>query len=149
MNGIRTEQGLEGFDAEEFIRARQRCWKETLKRFHPETDTLDERLTPIETNFIVAAKGDSGHLAVFEDEGDTGYLYLYASREKKVLRYVHVYDRSEKLDIDSRDVEVKWSRNRSKCGVMILGEMRAIMNVEGGVETRIWLEEKNTPGIRD
>lgn len=99
--------------------------------------------------FVTEAKGPRGIFAVFEDDGETGYLYLYEPGAREVFRHLHVYDRSSTLAILEQDVRVVWADDFSKCGVRIWGEMRGIIELSTGREGRVWLESRDTPGIGD
>lgn len=120
-----------------------------LKEQKPDARVYPEEETPPETKFIVHAVGPEEQTAVFEDEGETGYLYLYSSREQAVVRYLHIYDRSNKLPVSRDDVQVAWSQDGAKCGVLIWGKMRGIIDVASDREGRVWLESRDTPGIGD
>jgi hypothetical protein len=137
---------LNGFadylDSDEFIRARQRYWKERVREQYPGAP-------PPETNFIVYEHGFDKTFGVFEDDGECGYLYLYSSLERTIARFLHVYDRSEELDVLKDDVAVLWSEDRGKCGVKIWGKMRGIIDLVKDTEGRVWLESRRTPGIGD
>jgi hypothetical protein len=87
--------------------------------------------------------------AVFEDEGETGYLYVYSVTPAVVQAHVHVYDRSDALRIAKDSVDVLWSTDESKCGVRIWGQMRGIIDLRMSREGRAWLENRDTPGIND
>lgn len=153
--GITDPEWLRGFEKDYldqyfFLRSRQRYWKETVKeqgsrvvRVHPEDETM------LETNFIVYAIGLEAHAAVFEDDGETGYLYLYSPKEQTVVRYLHIYDRSKELAVCREDVHVNWSKDGTKCGVAIWSKMRGIIDVASDREGRVWLESRDTPGIGD
>jgi hypothetical protein len=99
--------------------------------------------------FIREASGPSGLVAVFEDDGETGYLYLYEPEGRGVLRDLHVYDRTSEVDVKEGDVQVEWSADQTKCGVRIWGLMRGIFNLASGQEGRVWLTSRNTPGVTD
>jgi hypothetical protein len=79
----------------------------------------------------------------------TKYLYVYSAEEQTVLRFLHVYDSSRKVDVAPGDVEVMWATGGTKCGVAIWGKMRGIIDLAGGGEGRVWLEGRDTPGIGD
>ena len=151
--GITDPEWLKGFeknylDQYLFVRSRQRYWKEMAKQDR----TLQVRReddTPPETNFVVYAIGPKGQVGVFEDEGETGYLYLYSVREQTVVRYLHIYDRSPRLSVSREDVHVVWSEDGTKCGVVIWGKMRGVIDVASDREGRVWLESRDTPGIGD
>ena len=151
--GITDPNWLRGFDdyldQNHFIRARQRCWKEVVREHEPGTQTLPEEQTPIQTNFILYASSPNKTFAVFEDDGKSGYLYLYSTAEQTVLRFLHIYDRSAKLDVASDDVQVMWAAGETKCGVAIWGKMRGIIDLASGAEGRVWMESRDTPGIGD
>ena len=152
--GISDPEWLTGFnndfmDQYLFIRSRQRYWKEMVKHDHPNIRVLQEEETPPETNFIVHAVGTGNQACVFEDDGQAGYLYLYCLPEQTVVRHLHIYDRSEKLPVTRRDVQVLWSDEGTKCGVKIWGKMRGIIDLASDREGRVWLESRDTPGVAD
>jgi len=150
---ITDPEWLKGFDnyldENQFIRARQRYWKEMLKEHEPGAQPLPEDQTPPQTNFILYASGPKKTFAVFEDDGDSGYLFLYSSAEQTVLRFLHVYDRSPRLDVAPADVQVMWAAGGAKCGVAIWGKMRGIIDLVSGGQGRVWMENRDTPGIGD
>jgi hypothetical protein len=155
LRGISDLESLKGFeknylDEYLFLKARQRYWKETLKE--QELGIVKVRAedeTPPETNFIVYAIGPHEQAAVFEDDGESGYLYLYSSQEQTVVRYLHIYDRANTLAVARKDVQVMWSKDVTKCGVAIWDKMRGIIDVGSDREGRVWLESRDTPGIGD
>jgi hypothetical protein len=93
--------------------------------------------------------GLAGVFGIFEDDGDTGYLYLYEPGGRKVFQHLHIYDRTPDLPVRDEDVRVLWSLDFSKVGVLIWGKMRGIINPTTGQEGRVWLESRDTPGIVD
>src|SRR5436305_14534344 len=114
-------------DQTKFMRAREGYWKDIVKQ-HEKIEPRTEEETPAETNFISYEKGPDRLFAVFEDDNATGYLYLYDSETGNMVRHLHVYDRSQKLDVSPRDVEVAWSEDGAKCGLIIWNEMRGIID---------------------
>jgi hypothetical protein len=102
-----------------------------------------------QTGFICEASGSSGLVGVFEDDGDTGYLYVYDPNGRGVLTHLHVYDRRPELLVRKVDVRVVWSSDWQKCGVIILDKFRGIINIATGEEGRVWMEKTNSPGIAD
>ena len=99
--------------------------------------------------FVIEAAGRQGVFGVFEDDWDTGYLYLYEPGGREVFGHLHIYDRTPILTVQEGDVRVLWSEDLSKVGVVIWGKMRGIVNLVTGKEGRVWLEDRNTPGIND
>jgi len=150
--GITAPELLEGFrtymDENQFIRARQRYWKEMAKADRSDAGTPSPATASFDTNFIVHTSSTE-LIGVFEDDGDTGYLYLYSAQEQAVVRYLHVYDRSKTLLVSAKDVEVVWSQDGQKCGVSIWEKMRGIIDLTLDREGRVWLDNRNTPGIDD
>lgn len=99
--------------------------------------------------FIKDAEGPSGIFCVFEDDGDTGYLYIYEPESRGVVRHLHIYDRSPELNVHEQDVKVEWSIDLNKCGVRIWGKLRGIIDLASDREGRVWLASRETPGIGD
>lgn len=88
-------------------------------------------------------------VAIFEDDGDTGYLYLYASKTQEIMKHLHLYDHNPQLALSSQDIEVLWSTDESKCSVEIWSEIRGIIDLRRNREGRAWLKDRTTPGIDD
>ena len=150
---ITDSEWLVGFemylDEDQFIRVRQRFWKEMARAYRPDARPKPENETPIETNFVLHRRGPENLFAVFEDNAETGYLYLYDSSRHQILEHLHVYDRSKKLRVISEDVEVAWSEGGMKCGVVVFQKMRGIIDRQQERPGRAWMEDRNTPGIDD
>src|SRR5262249_50750240 len=77
------------------------------------------------------------------------YLYIYEPDGRGIITHLHVYDRTDKLNIEENDVEIVWSLDGNRCGVVIWGGMRGIIDMSKNKEWRIWLEDRNTPAISD
>jgi hypothetical protein len=141
--------GFENYlDEGQFRQARGRYWRAVARQYEPDLRSESD-LPPLETKFVLYDKGIGTRVCVFEDEGDTGYLYLYDSAERKVLRHLHVYDHPSTLGVSAQDVDVVWSEDYAKCGVIIWGKMRGIIDLKSGQEGRVKLESRDTPGIDD
>lgn len=112
------------------------------------TTTLANQMEE-ERGFVCEKACSSGIFGVFEDDGETGYLYIYEPTGKGVLNHLHIYDRHTLLDVKEADVEIVWSVGCEKCAVMIWGKYRGIINVKTMQEGRVWLETRQTPGIAD
>lgn len=102
-----------------------------------------------DAGFIVQSEGPEGVVGLFEDDGQTGYLYICKAAGEGITRHVRVYVRSPELNVQADDVQVEWSRNLEKCGVKIWGKLRAIIDLHSRQEGRVLLESKITPGIGD
>ena len=100
----------------------------------------------------VLVADDSGpeeYTCFFEDDGETGYLYVSDRSERAIIRHLQIYTNSAQLNITKDDVRVVWSSNGKKCGVLIWGEMRGIIDIGKGIEGRAFLESRRSPPIRD
>jgi hypothetical protein len=150
---ITDPEWLKGFedylDHRQFIRARQRYWKEMARSHEPSSRTLPEEDTPLATNFILQATGPDELFAVFEDDGKTGYLYLYNVAAKKIVEHLLIYDRSDTVRVFPQDVWVGWSEEGFKCGVAVWNKMRGIIDRIEKRQGRVKLENRGTPGIDD
>jgi hypothetical protein len=140
----------EYLDRKNFLEARTQYWKNALIQAHSGFPISDQPISLLETRFLVTALDSNGkRAAVFEDEGETGYLYIYSIATAAVQTYVHVYDRNDALQIAKDSVDVLWSTDESKCGVRIWGQMRGIIDLRMRKEGRAWLENRDSPGISD
>jgi len=136
-------------DQDQFIRARQRFWKLKVLEYDADAQPRPENETPIETNFIVFEKGANDLFAVFEDDGDTGYLYVFDAAEHKILSSLQLYDQARALNVTREEVWVVWSTDGTKCGAIIWSKMRGIIDRVKHQEGRVKLEDRDTPGIVD
>lgn len=150
---ITDQQWLRGFDDyldhQVFIRARQRFWKAEAQYQDPDIKPTLEIETPISTNFITYDKGPDDLFGVFEDDKCSGYLYLFDSKKGEIAEFLHNYDRSQSLIVHREDVEVAWSDDGRKCGVIIWGKMRGIIDRQKPAPGRVWINDRNSPGITD
>jgi hypothetical protein len=99
--------------------------------------------------FIKEKAGPPGLYSVFEDDGETGYLYLYEPSGRGIIQHLRIYVRSPSLQVGENDVTVEWSSDFNKCGVRIWGRMRGIIDILSKKEGRVLLERRDTPGIGD
>lgn len=140
----------EYLDRKIFLKARKRYWKNFLTQERSDLTISDPATSLLETSFLIVALDSQGQrAAVFEDEGETGYLYTYSLREAAVQRHLHIYDRSYDLQIERENVTVLWSTDELKCGVRIWDQMRGIIDLRLKREGRVWLQNRDTPGIKD
>ena len=101
------------------------------------------------SEFIVDQVGPSGLACVFEDDGETGYLYLYDPNGKGVLKHLQIYDSSRELNVKEGDVKVVWSPDGDKCGVVIWNGMRGVIDLNRNEEGRAKLESRESLPIDD
>ena len=82
-----------------------------------------------EVGFTKEAEGPQGLFAVFEDDGDTGYLYLYEPEGTGVFHDLHIYNTMNEPGIEENDIEVGWSTDLTTCTVWIRGKQRGTVDV--------------------
>jgi hypothetical protein len=99
--------------------------------------------------FVGDAEGPEDHVGFFEDDGETGYLYVSDRRTNKIIRHLEIYDNAKNLDITEEDVTVVWSSDGRKCGVIIWGGMRGVIDLAKNREGRAKLQDRRTPPISD
>lgn len=131
----------------EFRQARGRYWRSFV--VDPAHDVADPELDVSRSELIVYLRGPSGQFAVFEDDGNTGYLHVHNSATKRIEKHVHLYDRSNVPVVRPEDVSVHWSADQTKCACVIFGEFRGIIDLEKNLEGRVWMQNPGTPGIAD
>jgi hypothetical protein len=137
-------------DRRKFLHARGRYWTDILLQSHPEAVISDTPLSLTESKFT-ASNFDSQrkHAVIFEEEGETGYLYLYSADLSKIKQHVHIYDKNSALSIAKDDLYVLWSTDESKCAVVIWGQVFGIIDLRSNKEGRVWLERNGTLGTDD
>ncbi len=87
-----------------------------------------------EEEIFESAVRSRGDLAgVFEYDGETSYFYLFKTGQKQeIIDSVHVA--STRPDFTSSDVEIRWTQNGEKVGLMIRGELWAVFDTERGTK---------------
>jgi hypothetical protein len=134
---------------EEFVRARKLYWKQEAKSFGdgvvpPDFEKVE--MGANESNFILYSPGPDGIFAVFEDGAETGWFYLYAQSQKKVLRCAHVYNRSN-VAVGEDEVDVGWAADDSVCGIAVFGQFRAFLGISSDLEIRKPIVSADEDGI--
>ena len=99
--------------------------------------------------FVGDTSGPDKYTGFFEDDGETGYLYVSDRRTNEIVRHLQVYNRSAELGVEEKDVQVVWSSDGKKCGVLIWGGMRGIVDLAKGSEGRALVKSRDTPPIDD
>lgn len=82
---------------------------------------------------VTRSAGDRA--GVFEYDGDTGYFYLYETRndqDKKVIAAIHVLTGNS--DFTGNDIAIRWSMNQTTVGLFIRGQLWAAF--DGGTEAK-------------
>jgi hypothetical protein len=99
--------------------------------------------------FVSDVDGPEAFVGFFEDDGETGYLYVSDRRLKKVVRHLQIYNDSRAVAPEESDISVVWSANGKKCAVIIFGGIRGIIDMERGIEGRSFMRDRLSPPIQD
>jgi hypothetical protein len=83
---------------------------------------------PKADEFIVGSELN-GYRAFFEQDDETGYLYL--ADPEKILLDLHIYNRKPSLLIREHEVEVIWAKAGERCGVLIRGKLCGVIGLNG------------------
>ncbi len=136
--------------------ARERYWKRTgseidaglRENTFAEPDADAKLLQPDGEEFIVAV-GSENRVAFFEHDGLTGYLYVFDVTADEVTHYLQVYTCVEKVKVRESEVQVVWSTDSTKCGVVIWNRMRGIIDIAKNLTGRGSISSRNSPGVND
>lgn len=99
--------------------------------------------------FVGDRAGPAEYVGFFEDDGDTGYLYVSDKKTNHVIKHLQIYDNAGQLDLREDDIQVIWSSDGKKCGVVIWGGIRGIIDLGRRTEGRAKLISRTTPAISD
>lgn len=101
--------------------------------------------------FVVERSNSEGLFCFFEDDGDTGYFYLYEPEGDGILDHLHIYSYSSPkvFDVTENDVEVVWSKDGEKCGVKIWGKFYGVFDLFNNQKIGISIKNKETPPIQN
>lgn len=87
---------------------------------------------PGDATIFLSAPGPSELFAVFEDDGETGYLYLYrqsAEGGSGVLDAMHVYNKAQCPEVRASDVHLGWNVEQTACWVRV-GDVYRQLNLK-------------------
>ena len=99
--------------------------------------------------FVADDSGPEEYAGFFEDDGQTGYLYVSDRSKRTIIKHLQIYTNSSQLNVAEGDVRVVWSNDGKKCGVRIWGELRGIIDIAKGIEGRAFVESRQSSPIRD
>src|SRR5215471_4463346 len=113
-----------------------------------ETKGAARTVTRMDRELLIDVEGPPGLFAVFEEDAKRGgYQYLYEPNGAGIIRHLKIYDPTIRPLPEEDDIEVMWSSDLTKCGVVIWGRMRGVMDVVRGEDLSIRLESKESPAI--
>ena len=107
----------------------------------------DDEIT--DSRFMVDEEGPAGVFGLFEDDGTTGWFYLYEPGGREIFDDLWIYNYPDRLGVSEHDVDVIWSENNDKCAVVIWGKIRGIYDLVGGKKLAAPLNSRTEPGIVD
>ena len=134
---------------EEFVRARKLYWKHEAKSLGDGAVPPEFEKVGIEedgSNFILYSPGPGGIFAVFEDGAETGWFYLYAQAQEKILRCAHIYNRCN-VAVGEDEVDIGWAADDSTCGIAVFGQFRAFLGIASDLEIRKPIVSVDEDGI--
>jgi hypothetical protein len=99
--------------------------------------------------FVGDTNGPDDLTCFFEDDGETGYLYVSDKKLRKVVRHLQIYNNAGAIRPSQNDISVVWSDDGKKCGVRIFHGMRGIIDMEKGIEARAKMIDRSSPPISD
>ena len=111
-----------------------------------QSDEFDDNEVKV---FVGDQAGPADYTGFFEDDGQTGYLYVSDRKKNEIVQHLQIYINSAQLGVEAKDVEVVWSKGGNKCGVSIWGGMRGIIDLAKKREGRAFVESRTTPPIED
>ena len=102
-----------------------------------------------ETLIVINEEEPEGYAGVFEDDGITGYLYVHDTNKGKIIKHLQIYNEAETLALKKEEIGVIWSEDWTKCGVVIFGGIRGIIDLKNNFEARVFMTDRNTPPVGD
>jgi hypothetical protein len=157
VSNFENPEMLVGFssylDERKFIVARKNYWRSNLLKSDPTLILPEIQKTSRDNRFLLFSANFSRSAAVFEDDGEVGYLYVFSLLSNIVVRHLHIYDRSFVHDIRRRDVRLLWSKDETKCAVSIWGNIIGIIDLQTGEHISVRIDRhgggvKNVEWIR-
>ncbi len=107
-------------------------------------------LKKMSKTFILESLNSSESLAgVFEDDGSTGYLYLYdlnAPEGEKIKDALQLY-LLEEAQVAENDIKLMWSKDESKIGISIEGKIWGVFDLKSGKKYHHKFMRGVEPGI--
>jgi hypothetical protein len=94
----------------------------TNAKRRPAASKFEAKFQPGKAVILTAPSPSTSYGAVFEDDGETGYLYAVDSsrQEQQILDALHIYNVSEVVDRDQvSTAEVRWSADGLKVVLVI------------------------------
>ena len=97
----------------------------------------ETRLRPGHHDAVESRSPSQPFLTVFEDDGETGYVYaldIGHERGAKIVDALQVYVAKEEFgDVDESIVRIRWSPDGTKSGLELDGELRAVFDFVGRI----------------
>jgi len=90
---------------------------------------------PGQDTFIESLSPENHYGVVFEDDGETAYLYAMEKDKEgtglRVLDALHIHERDEEDEVtETRKLQIVWSRDWLKCALVIDGQCHALFDFE-------------------
>jgi hypothetical protein len=75
-------------------------------------------------------QGANGLVAIFHEDGGSGYFFAYRPATNEVIEQVRIYKTGSPFRVLKQDVKLLWSSNFRKCAAVIWGQVRAVIDTE-------------------
>ena len=112
------------------------------------TDEQNEQEDDTVKVFVSDNSGPANYVCFFEDDGETGYLYVSDRSARKVVKHLQLYANAQELNVREEDVRVGWASDGLKCGVVIWSGLRGVIDLENG-DVAAFITSRNTPPLKD
>jgi len=112
------------------------------------TDEQNEQEDDTVKVFVSDNSGPENYVCFFEDDGETGYLYVSDRSARKVVKHLQLYANAQELNVREEDVRVGWASDGLKCGVVIWSGLRGVIDLENG-DVAAFITSRNTPPLKD
>lgn len=110
---------------------------------------IPDKRTAKMDEFIVEKENGEGLICYFEDEGETGYFYPYEPDGRGIVDFLHLYSTPHDFELSDADIDVVWSRDKTKCGVRFWGKLYGIFDIASGRKLGVTVKSQETPPIDD
>ncbi len=91
---------------------------------------------------MVERLGPKNIAGIFHEDAGEGFFFLYDTAGAEVLRQVRVYERPTTPELISQQVEVLWSSDEQKSGLLLWGRMRALLALAETEREVVYATEK-------
>ena len=96
--------------------------------------------------FIKKLKLTDNLFAVFEDEGETGYLYSYSPQDRRINLDLIIYQREPRV-LEPSEKDVRLLKKNDSAGVYVWDKLRGYIVFPHKKRERLKFKSADSPGI--